>query len=88
MKNYYIKSRYGDTYCIREENRRWYYDCTASRYVRSFTNKDGDLEMVDPIGGPTVCKDDFLNHIDGNLPQLKVLAISFDRDRGMYELHT
>jgi len=87
VTNYYIRSRHGTTYAIRKDNNKWYYDCDGAHYVRSAMDDDGELVMIDPDGGPAIYKDDFLSEVHDNLPHVKILKITFDREKNLYQLH-
>lgn len=87
VTNYYIRSRHGTTYAIKKDNNMWYYDCDGAHYVRSAMDDDGELVMIDPDGGPAIYKDDFLSEVHDNLPHVKILKITFDREKNLYQLH-
>lgn len=84
---YYVRSRHGITYAIRNEDSKWYYDCDGAHYVRSSMDDNDELTMIDPDGGPAIYKGDFLSEIHDKLPHVKISKITFDKDKALYQLH-
>ena len=85
-----IKGRYGNVYPLgKKEDFVWMWAIPSNNHCRTAWTEDReDIHFVDPEGGPLISVGTNLSLEHSDLPEEFVEKIEFDKELGVYILHT